>query len=62
MLPELLNIDGRIQAVLTSATTSHWLRQALIKALQRDCVDAARDAHLLAELLNQRCDSLLGKP
>lgn len=48
-----------IEKVLTSPSTSTWLRDALTQALQRDPIDAANDAEVLSELLSARCDQLL---
>lgn len=49
----------RIQAVLSDPSTSNWLHIALTAALKRDCVDAAKDAELLASLLSERAQSVL---
>jgi hypothetical protein len=38
-------IDSDIQAALDAPSMSDWLHDALLSALQRDCVDAACDAH-----------------
>lgn len=46
-----------VQSVLASPDASVWLKVALQSALQRDPVDAANDAELLAELLAKRCPS-----
>lgn len=48
-----------IKEVLESQSTSYWLKNALNSALDRDCVDAAHDAELLADLLRDRCNNLL---
>lgn len=47
-----------IETVLASADTSHFLRNALLTCLDRDPVDAANDAQLLADLLRQRADRI----
>ncbi|BBQ03395.1 hypothetical protein BSFA1_85230 (plasmid) [Burkholderia sp. SFA1] len=52
-------IDADIQAALNSPSMSYWLRDALLSALRRDCVDAARDAQILATRLDRRCDAVL---
>ena len=49
-----------VQAVLASPSTSFWLKDALQAALQRDPVDAANDAELLASLLADRCAAMHG--
>jgi hypothetical protein len=43
------------EALLASASASFWLKDALRAALQRDPVDAANDAELLAAVLASRC-------
>jgi hypothetical protein len=61
MLQTTDQIDAEINAVIEAPTTSRWLKAARADALHRDCVDAARDAELLAYLLGRRCDSILGR-
>lgn len=53
-------IDADIQAALNAPSMSHWLRDALLSALRRDCVDAACDAQILAAWLARRCDAVVG--
>lgn len=48
-----------IEDVLSNPASSSWLKSVLIAALQRDAVDAANDAALLAALLDRRADALL---
>ena len=55
----LAQIDAKIDTVLTSQEASDWLKQMLRTAISRDCVDAANDADVLAELLSQRCEAML---
>lgn len=50
-----------VQAILTSPSTSVWLKDALQAALQCDPVEAANDAELLASLLTQRRAALQAK-
>lgn len=50
------HIDCEICEVLKSPVASSWLKEALGKALERDCVDAANDAEVLLDLLNKRCE------
>lgn len=45
-----------INSLLASPATSSWLKSALQRALERDPVDAANDAELLASLLAARFD------
>lgn len=47
-------IADEIQTILSSGTTSAWLKQALESALERDPADAANDAERLADLLDRR--------
>ncbi len=49
----------KIQEVINDPSASTWLREALKQSLERDPVDAASDAELLAELLDQRCTEVL---
>jgi hypothetical protein len=48
-----------IDAVLSDSASSDWLKGALRNALNRDPLDAACDAHLLCQLLEQRSDGIL---
>jgi hypothetical protein len=48
-----------IETVLKDPSASHWLKNALSSALQRDPIDAFHDAELLARLLRERADGLL---
>lgn len=45
-----------IAAVIADATASEWLKTSLRTALERDMVDAANDAEILAELLRARAN------
>ena len=53
-------IDADIQAALAAPSMSHWLRDALVSALRRDCVDVASDAQILAGWLARRCEAVVG--
>ena len=48
-----------IEEVISDPAASNWLKNTLMAALQRDAVDAANDAALLAALLERRADVLL---
>jgi len=48
-----------IDDVLADPAASYWLKTALCSALNRDPVDAAHDAVILARLLEERCDRIL---
>jgi len=47
--------------VFADPSASRWLKQALRDALERDPVDAANDAELLADILDAECRILLGE-
>lgn len=51
----------KIKEILEHPATSTWLKESLQSALKRDCLDAAKDADLLARILNQRVDDILRK-
>ena len=48
-----------VEALLTSLSTSDWLKRALRTALNRDVVDAANDAEILARVLSARAEQAL---
>ena len=50
-----------IEKVLEDPAASLWLKEALSSALDRDPVDAANDAEVLAQLLDRRCQEILSK-
>ena len=47
-----------ISETLADPACSFWLRDALLSALERDCVDALHDAQLLARLLAEHADEV----
>jgi hypothetical protein len=47
--------EPSIDDVLSDFAASNWIKRALRTALDRDPVDAANDAEVLAKLLNARC-------
>jgi hypothetical protein len=55
------NVEQTIADILTSYSASYWLKDALNSALQRDVVDAARDAKYLASLLDELANKALGR-
>ena len=55
------DIAARIQSVLENPGNSSWLKSALRLAFYLDCADVAREAAILAEVLQIRADVLLGK-
>jgi hypothetical protein len=48
-----------IEEVVRDPSASSWLKAALRSALERDSVDAANDAEVLARLLDRSCRSML---
>ena len=50
-----------IERVLTDPAASFWLKECLRSALDRDPVDAANDADVLAKLLDRRCQEILSR-
>jgi hypothetical protein len=48
-----------IEQLIDDPAVSAWLKNALRAALMRDPVDAANDAEVLAQLLDQRCRKIL---
>jgi hypothetical protein len=63
---ETLQLSGdpelvlKIEQIVDDPAASFWLKNALRAALMRDPVDAANDAELLAQVLEQRCRQTLG--
>jgi hypothetical protein len=53
-------VDARIQSILEYPGYSSWLKSALRLALFRDCGDVAREAAILAEVLEIRAEALRG--
>lgn len=51
-------MDALIAQILLDPSCSFWLKNALETALQRDPVDAANDAELLAKVLGDRAKNL----
>ncbi len=48
-----------IDDILTDPEASDWLKSALRSALERDPVDAANDAGILAQVLEERAERIL---
>lgn len=53
--------DDDLKRLLADPSISYWLRDALNAALERDPVDAANDAGLLAIILDKRAVRLAEK-
>ena len=52
-------VEKQINRIIDSPSTSFWLSDAFRELMQRDCLDAARDAELLGSLLGRRADLIL---
>ena len=50
--------DDEIKKILSEPGTSSWFKLALSTALNRDPVDAANDAELLAIVLSKRAETI----
>lgn len=46
------------KAILDDFSASYWIKNALRSALERDPVDAANDAEILAVALREHCDAI----
>lgn len=46
------------EAILSDFAASYWIKNALRSALERDPVDAATDAKVLAAALREHCDEV----
>lgn len=49
-----------IEELLLDPSTTYWFKDALQALMERDPVDAASDAELLAKLMRARCQTILG--
>lgn len=47
-----------IDAALRAPDVRYWVKTALTDSLNRNCVDAVRDAELLAQLLRDKANAL----
>lgn len=54
----LQGMTARMVETLCHPAVSDWLKRTMITAVDRDSLDAARDAQLLAELLTERFDRI----
>jgi hypothetical protein len=48
------------EEMLAEPSVRYWIKDALKVGLSKDCLDAARDAGLLAAVLGKRCDDIIG--
>jgi hypothetical protein len=58
-VPSIELADARIAAALADPAVRHWVKDALRSASNRDPVDAAQDAEMVARLLGDRVDAML---
>lgn len=56
-----MTAQEKANRILKSNGASYWLKDAIKALWNRDCVDAARDARILAEVIEQRADEVLGQ-
>ncbi len=49
----------KIQGIRENPAHSFWLKAQLEVLMNRDCLDAARDAEYLAEVLSERANALI---
>ena len=54
-----MDSQSQINEILQDPSVSHWVKAALKLALDRDCVDAANDASLVAHILTNRANEIL---
>lgn len=52
-------MNDEIMALINDETTSFWLKNALLSALQRDPLDALKDASLLHIALHKHFENLI---
>jgi len=52
-------LTDEIKKVLAARDVSFWLKRAIRENLNRDPVDAVKDAALLHDLLEERCSLIL---
>ncbi len=50
-----------IEELLADPAITYWFKDALRDLLERDPVDAANDAELLAQVMRERCNACLGE-
>lgn len=56
---DVMTNQFEIEQVLADSAASFWLKACLRSALDRDPVDAANDAEVLAHLLDRRCQEIM---
>ena len=58
-VPSIEVAEARIESALADPAVRSWTKSALRQARDRDPVDAASDAALVARLLGDRADAML---
>jgi hypothetical protein len=58
-VPSIEVAEARIAVTLADPAVRHWVKDALRSACDRDPVDAAQDAEMVARLLGDRVDAML---
>jgi len=53
--------EDQMQRIIDDPCASYWLKDAIRALLARDCLDAARDAAVLASLFERRSQSILAR-
>ena len=56
-----MTTDKLIDEVLNDSTVSHWLKSALSSSLNRDLLDATKDAEMLFFILANRLGELFAE-
>lgn len=56
-----LQYDHARLAVMTDPSVRTWVKDAITELEKRDPVDAADDAQMVADLMNQRCTEMLNR-
>jgi hypothetical protein len=51
--------DAELRKMLDDPALSDWFKRSLLSSLDRDPVDAARDAYLLSSVLDQRAQAVM---
>ncbi len=50
-----------LKEILADPSISHWLKEAIRSAYERDPVDALRDAHRLIKMLGERYTQVVNR-
>jgi hypothetical protein len=58
MKTQYQSTDELVQAICGDVSASVWLKEALNTLMRRDAVDAAKDARLLADIMQSRLEEL----